>query len=477
MTAEDFCGIHRSILQRTGRLPHGRVDLISGRCKARVWNDGNGGQCNFRASGDLCGVHAGILRKQGHLPHGRMDCVIPMGKAKEYASKRAQSRGPRARQMMAALRQARSAKKLTQFLAERQQKRAADMKRELMLASVRRVCLRLVRGCTEAEPFQGFASRPAKFRKVVNPSFTFPFSTLRGTLSDELLHFLQEAPEWRRTEADWEKMKECTARCMGFEREKPAVEMYAHCRSQDGPCRKSDAKLYGRCAAHPAPLRLMAFRHAFVTLNGQRLRLLEDALVDALAERAPNCVEQFEQLGCGLLKGLPRSAFSVATMQLRWGRRDAMEMERHVDGGASVLHMSISLFGFRKLRCEVLGPPDDTGGRSVKTIEYKLGPGDVYISSPACCVHSVTYEKQVREQCGEPPGTLVIHLRSDLMRLRHGPSVFYRSNALMAEVVAPIIARHLAAGPWQLPTLSDLNQVLATWALEHGFPATPNETV
>jgi len=56
------------------------------RCQARIWNDGNGGQCSRARAlpGELCGVHQSLLERDGSLPHGRMDGVIPSSKQVEY---------------------------------------------------------------------------------------------------------------------------------------------------------------------------------------------------------------------------------------------------------------------------------------------------------------------------------------------------------------------------------------------------------
>jgi len=140
-----------------------------------------------------------------------------------------------------------------------------------------------------------------------------------------------------------------------------------------------------------------------------------------------------------------------------------MHMDRHVDGGASILHMSFSVFGWRTLNCEVLGEQLDDGSHAVEVVSDHLGPGDVYVSSPACCYHSVDYAEQELEPPGKPPNTLVIHLRSNILRTRHGPCVFHRSNLLMSEVIAPIVAKFLAKHPLHLPSMSDVEYVIKKW--------------
>merc|ERR1712079_915333 len=169
-----------------------------------------------------------------------------------------------------------------------------------------------------------------------------------------------------------------------------------------------------------------------ILLNGNWLRALEEDIVKAMENRSENEADVLGHGDKGL--SLTLATFSIATMQLRWGRREAMHMGRHVDGGASILHMSISLFGYRTLKSEVLGTKQADGSFSVNMISDMLGPGDVYVSSPTCCYHSVDYPAQELEKAGQPPNTLVIHLRSNLFRMRYAPPVFWKSNALMKEV-------------------------------------------
>mmetsp|Transcript_148601 Transcript_148601/g.475826 ORF Transcript_148601/g.475826 Transcript_148601/m.475826 type:complete len:169 (-) Transcript_148601:13-519(-) len=53
-------------------------------------------------------------------------------------------------------------------------------------------------------------------------------------------------------------------------------------------------------------------------------------------------------------------------------------------------------------------------------------------------------------------GTMVLHLRSNILRLRSNPSTFKASNRMLAEVLAPLVARSLAEDPLVLPTLADV---------------------
>merc|ERR1712224_44444 len=197
---------------------------------------------------------------------------------------------------------------------------------------------------------------------------------------------------------------------MGFEGDRGdgAVEIYRHCHSQTHHNKDAKVWLYGRSACKPAPFRIMAFRHALILLNGPWLRSLEN-------------VTSEESAAFGHCNGsdlcLCRDGLSIATMQLRWGQREEMHMPWHV-----------------------LGQELLDGSHHVRVLEDRLSPGDVYLSSPACCLHSVDYDSQAYEEtANQPPNTLTIQFRSDFLHSRYGPAVFHKSNKLFAATISPVI--------------------------------------
>eukprot|EP00927_Polykrikos_kofoidii_P054361 TRINITY_DN48788_c0_g1_i1.p1 TRINITY_DN48788_c0_g1~~TRINITY_DN48788_c0_g1_i1.p1 ORF type:complete len:800 (+),score=147.02 TRINITY_DN48788_c0_g1_i1:215-2614(+) len=66
--------------------PSGKVD--PSRCMARIWDGGLGSQCSkphASPSVDICGIHLTLQEKDGQLPHGRIDGEIPVAKRGEFA--------------------------------------------------------------------------------------------------------------------------------------------------------------------------------------------------------------------------------------------------------------------------------------------------------------------------------------------------------------------------------------------------------
>ena len=62
--------------------------IVVGRCMARIWNGGAGGQCKSRCVGDseFCRTH-GKQSDSGRLVHGRVDGDIPEPKYQEFVNR------------------------------------------------------------------------------------------------------------------------------------------------------------------------------------------------------------------------------------------------------------------------------------------------------------------------------------------------------------------------------------------------------
>lgn len=494
---------------------------LPGRCLARVWSAGLGAQCSRAPSSnsEFCTTHS---REQAH---GRVDGSVPQGRLKRFLVEHRRREREAARPIApaassgAALTAARAGQPTAaaacpecsklQALLKAAQLRARDIEAELReeVAALREALAKSQReGASDAACDKGTAS-PATARlsmvlvpmavavgsrrgfllgnegspppcspHAVEPRWTPPFSLCLGRLAPELLQHLLDAREWRQGPACWSQARSPEARRMGFELAGEALEEYRHCRSQEGPSsRLRGPALFGRDASLPAPPRIMAFRHALVLANGARLRALEASLREALARCKEQDAAIFGHQGGGALV-LGRVAFSVATLQLRWGAAEPPPMPRHVDGGASLLHLSLTLAGQRTVSFEALR----ADGRSVETIRVPCGPGDVYLGSPACCYHSVAYgdvEGQVRfdpsgmpapalrSVLGEWPSTIVVHLRSEVMKKRCQPAWFHKSNQILAEVLAPLVAQALARDPLVLPGLQEVQRAEARLGL------------
>ena len=73
------------VVERWRQCTPGPIDDFVGKCKARIWNGGAGGQCKSRCVGDseFCRTH-GKQNDSGRLVHGRVDGDIPEPKYREF---------------------------------------------------------------------------------------------------------------------------------------------------------------------------------------------------------------------------------------------------------------------------------------------------------------------------------------------------------------------------------------------------------
>ena len=126
--------------------------------------------------------------------------------------------------------------------------------------------------------------------------------------------------------------------------------------------------------------------------------------------------------------------------------------KKHVDGGASIIHLSLSLFGTRKL---LFWEKDD-----VEPHVLILREGDVYISSPAAYEHQVLHDddsasgEELLEFGGMGPVKLAIQLRCDTFasaRARAPPA----SPKVVHEAASEAVQRWLLEVPLALPTLEE----------------------
>ena len=146
------------------------------------------------------------------------------------------------------------------------------------------------------------------------------------------------------------------------------------------------------------------------------------------------------------------NAFVYASIQLM--KVGAREDGWHTDGGASLLHASLTLFGSRAVEMKA-GNPD--------CISLSQKPGSFYVGNMCAVEHNVKHNDQAVGCYGKSPKTqqvqIAVMLRTDVFRQARarklnttpGHSELYR-------VVNTETAKHLAETPFYLP---DLDAVIA----------------
>ena len=118
--------------------------------------------------------------------------------------------------------------------------------------------------------------------------------------------------------------------------------------------------------------------------------------------------------------------------------------EAHFDGGASLLHMGLTLYGRRRMNCKL--NDDDYEGDTSFGESFVFTPGNVYIGNLCAAEHVVIHESDYDHSQGLEIGSismkLTAMLRTPLFAAGHGrtiktapsPKVVYaRANAVVAQ--------------------------------------------
>ena len=148
------------------------------------------------------------------------------------------------------------------------------------------------------------------------------------------------------------------------------------------------------------------------------------------------------------------NAFVYASIQLlRIGARDD---GWHIDGGASLLHAALTLFGTRSLRVELNQPE-----KHIISLPQRLG--SFYVGNLCALRHNVQHHEASEGTFGHGPeseqGQIAVMLRSDFYRQGRARKIdAVPGPAELFRIVNAETAQHLAEKPFPLP---DLAAVLA----------------
>ena len=148
-----------------------------------------------------------------------------------------------------------------------------------------------------------------------------------------------------------------------------------------------------------------------------------------------------------LEEGFADNAFVYATAQvMAIGER---EDGWHTDGGASLLHAGLTIFGSRTLQVDVLEK-----GR----IGLHQRPGSFYIGNLCAVAHNVAHSATSTGNCGPGPSSeqvqIAIMLRTNVFRAARARNINSTPGpSELFEVVNDVVARHLAEEPFRLPEL------------------------
>ena len=272
-------------------------------------------------------------------------------------------------------------------------------------------------------------------------------SMASGNIQDELLEYLQEDPDWEILRAKAERTHfgpHC--RCMSDEEGARMLkaEFPGYVDTQRPPkclCLNSDKDL-----KPIAPRRLRQF--------GKALRRRAQLWLKELSKKIHKALRAGKVPARDLANGRPfldedfaDNALVYASAQiLKVGARDD---GWHTDGGASLLHAGLTLFGSRFLDVDV-------GEGRERCISLLQEPGSFYIGNLCALDHDARHVENPAGCWGDGPDRLQIAVmfRSDVFR----ESRFRRKpgESELFDVVNEVTATHLAEKPFFLPVLSEV---------------------
>ena len=304
-----------------------------------------------------------------------------------------------------------------------------------------------------------FALRPPPGEASAEPCFQgsrHPWNIRVGTLAVEVLDWLRAdealkpgSPEFAALQVDF-RAKRGNAKSEEARKFIMAGAL--------GEC--SSGRMCGLDLTRPLPLpRMQAWRKALLSVNALACEALQASARAAVQRLSPeDCGKnglQFLDLGfpqrfasCGELVFVEPGSEEVGY----WAEPE------HQDGGASIMHLGLTLFGRRALVCrQGFGHPD---------VLVSNAPGTVYVGQLTGPRHQVTHEAAEPHDLLEVPGLgrcgVNIMMRTalfsfDRARLRNttpSPVAFF-------EVLARCFREGLAAAAFRLPTLAECQAQLA----------------
>ena len=133
----------------------------------------------------------------------------------------------------------------------------------------------------------------------------------------------------------------------------------------------------------------------------------------------------------------------------------ARKDEPHFDGGASLLHMGITIFGSRELRCwpSTAGP----GGQLLQQ-----SPGSIYVGNMCAIEHQVAHSDDAFGLYQPPAGSgqgleIAVMMRTDVFSQTRGRKMKGKPTPTdVFDLVNPVIAQYLATVPLTLPDFASV---------------------
>ena len=272
-----------------------------------------------------------------------------------------------------------------------------------------------------------------------------PYSILRVRVDHQLLTWLQDDPEMPRTRQDLEGQYNYHKASNGAKKRNDADRIQVMGQTVGRPL--------GRCngcdATRPMPGRLCAFARGIKAKNADSLDDLHGRLKTHLASYSE---EQLGEDGARLKEHPSGWLFTYGMIQvIKPGVTQCRTDWKHIDGGASLVHLGFGLFGTRFLH--------HWEQHTETPHELEEASGSVYISSPLVYKHQVVHrdhDARVGDHLmpfGEMgPCKVAVQLRCDLFPHNRGRVIV---PTLAREIVGAVIQPWLSQTTLLLPSLKE----------------------
>jgi hypothetical protein len=275
-------------------------------------------------------------------------------------------------------------------------------------------------------------------------------SIAHGCLDDEVLDYLQNCPSWEQWHAECRRNQFNVRQSHGISRTEGALGMKVE-------------KVGYIDATKPPQCRSLHGDAGLSLIQSERLQCFVKALrrgaktwLQKLTSRVRDDIvrlglppEFLSSNGTTFMEeDFADNAFVYATVQLMkiGGREDGW----HTDGGASLLHAAVTIFGSRTLQVK----PEDAG-----CISLPQRPGSFYVGNLCALSHNVVHSDHAAGSFGVCPPSeqvqIAVMLRTDVFRAARarvlnttpGPEPLFA-------IVNTATAKHLAEHPLYLPDLA-----------------------
>ena len=273
-------------------------------------------------------------------------------------------------------------------------------------------------------------------------------SIAEGFLEDELLEYLKKCPTWEKLREECRQNDFAPNDCISLKEGQLRMkrEFVGYTDANRPPRSRnlnSDSNLQPVRSERVALFAKACRRRAKTWLHQLTARVRAEI-------RRKELPSEFLRANGGVLleEDFADNAFVYASVQvLKIGER---EDGWHTDGGASLLHAGVTLFGSRTLQVKL----EDKG-----CISLPQRPGSFYVGNLCALEHNVAHGEHAAGSYGEGPPSeqvqITVMLRTDVFRAARARKVNATPGpAELFRIVNTEVAKHLAEEPFHLPDLA-----------------------